>query len=927
MPPKFRELTLAELDELVDHYPFTRRIDSVHMHHTWRPRRADYRGEPTIDGMWRYHTKTNGWSDIAQHLTIAPTGTVWLGRDWNQAPSSAKRFNGNGEAGPFMFEIVGDFDVGREPLDGPQREAVVHVIAKIRERFALPATALRFHNEMNSGKSCPGTSVDKAAILAEVEREIGVIRSTRRAVRGFRWADSQYEADVARARSIVSEFRVARGPAPANEDEELAESAGGEAAGMRGSGLTPDRLAALRGHVVSMRNGAFTTHGEMPTAARDVDAIFERAIPDWWRTSAPGRPLRLMLWAHGGLTDEGAGLTIAAKQAEWWKRNGVYPLFFVWETGFLDALEQLFSQRDRALRGARDFWDWTTDPGIEAAARALGIPGIWGAMKDNAARASAVGGAARHVGERLAAFCRTAGQAGGVEIFAAGHSAGSIFHAHFLPVALAAGMPAVRELFLLAPAIRVDAFKRTLLPLVGTQVRKLTMLTMTEALERADSVGPYRKSLLYLVGNALEGGAGHSPILGLQESVRADRDLSALFALDGGPQRDAQVVWSDGSDPGSAREASTSRSHGAFDDNRASMNTLAYRMGVVDGLHDFPTDQRFIAPAAVVSSGGRPAPTGAGGRRLAVCIGIDAYPDPRYVLGGCVADARAWQAALEARGFEVRACHDAQATRAGIVAALTDVVGGSRPGDVLALQFAGHGTQLNDLDGDEEDAIDEAFVPYDFANGGYLLDDDLWGVFAAVPDGVALTCFFDCCHSGTITRVMGLPPPPLPPGARARYMKPTDEMNAAHRAFRSRQARAVTPRASRDRQAMRTVVFAACQDDQVAYELGGHGEFTKRALPILQQGGVLTNAQFADAVVQAFGAAPRQMPRLDCPDAARTLVLLGPLTGGRPAVVAPPSSGTPAPSVGPAPLAPGPFDRAGIALRLREVADLIDAGR
>ena len=47
------------------------------------------------------------------------------------------------------------------------------------------------------------------------------------------------------------------------------------------------------------------------------------------------------------------------------------------------------------------------------------------------------------------------------------------------------------------------------------------------------------------------------------------------------------------------------------------------------------------------------------GARRALCVGIDQYDAP-YQLGGCVNDARSWQAALEKRGFEVRALHDAR---------------------------------------------------------------------------------------------------------------------------------------------------------------------------------------------------------------------------------------------------------------------------
>ncbi|HKS26487.1 MAG TPA: caspase family protein [Pyrinomonadaceae bacterium] len=165
MPRPFRRLTLAEFADLLERFPFTRKINAVHMHHTWKPQRRDYRGLPTIEGMWRYHTVNLGWSDIAQHITIAPDGAIWTGRGWNEPPASASGHNGNRSAGPFMFEMIGDFDAGRDPFGSPQREVVLEVIARVQARFDLPVGSLRFHNQMSS-KTCPGLTISYADILA-----------------------------------------------------------------------------------------------------------------------------------------------------------------------------------------------------------------------------------------------------------------------------------------------------------------------------------------------------------------------------------------------------------------------------------------------------------------------------------------------------------------------------------------------------------------------------------------------------------------------------------------------------------------------------------------------------------------------------------------------------------------------------------------
>ena len=172
MPKPFHQLSLDQFVELLETFPFERRIESVHMHHTWRPNHSQYKGLSTIDSMWEYHTQTKGWSDIAQHISIAPDGTIWTGRSWNQAPASATGFNGNSSAGPFMFETIGDFDRGKDLFEGAQKATVLGVIAHVQKRFGLKPETLRFHNMM-SEKSCPGSAIDYETTLREVAEVAG----------------------------------------------------------------------------------------------------------------------------------------------------------------------------------------------------------------------------------------------------------------------------------------------------------------------------------------------------------------------------------------------------------------------------------------------------------------------------------------------------------------------------------------------------------------------------------------------------------------------------------------------------------------------------------------------------------------------------------------------------------------------------------
>lgn len=1013
MPVPFVRLSIDEFADLLGRFQFTRQIVQVHMHHTWEPNHRSWRGLASVQAMRDFHVRSNGWSDIAQHVTIAPDGGIWTGRSWNRAPASSSGFNGNGTVGPFMFETVGNFDRGFDRLEGPQLDAVLQVIARVQLRFGLRADALRFHRQLNSPKTCPGSAVDYDMIVDRVK----AVREAIKAGSGARdlavgaaaaGADGPFSVTSLAVSQLLQTLGSgvadgtmdsaaaeppdsgmdARAVTILTSDRDVGRPAPARAATRGAPPLTPEMLNALRPHVVNLSQGEFSRAGRFRTEPGDVDAIFEEHLPRARaEAGARGEPLRLLFFAHGGLVDEDSGLRIAHGQMEWWKANRVYPVFFTWETGLMATIGQLLggSRRELPRAAARDLWDHTTDPLIETTARALGGDKIWGGMKWSAERASAPGGGARYVAERLAEFLKVGAPSGTapVELHAVGHSAGSIFHAHFLNAVLEEKPDArVTTLSLLAPAVRVDEFQQRLAGLIGDgrPIESCALFTMARDWEEADDCGKvYRKSLLYLVSRALES-RRDTPILGLETSLRADPAMRRFFGLDGAPGSGGEVVWSV-TERADGRAASGARAHGAFDNDAPTMNAVLRRVLGADeataivGLPAAVVAARALAADAVVlppeldfvraldaapsaMAEGTPAwsngegalepettPTaaeeapveemgavgpgeeGAGdraqraGRRRALCVGIDSYPDAP--LAGCVADARAWASTLRRLDFEIAGpLLEGAATRQAILDALQAMVAGSRAGDVLVFQYAGHGTQVPDVDGDDDgDGKDEALVPVDYASGAFVIDDDLRNVIAKLPAGVNLTCFIDCCHSGTVTRVFGRESaePELPPGTRARFLKATPAMKDAHRAFRASNP---TPRAPKAlRTAMREVVFSACLPTEVAYESDGHGDFTVRATELLRRGiRGMTHAAFQKAVLGAFGTSPRQHPLLDCAPAGETRVLLQPIAAARPAD---------RPADRPAPVAAPPAgyqSRLDLAHDLRRIADQLAEG-
>jgi len=933
----FHRLTLDEFQELLAQVRLQREVDSVHLHHTWKPRHADFNGVDTIIGMWRFHTQTNGWSDIAQHLSIDPDGGCWTGRHWDRPPASASGHNGSSVSGPFMIEMIGDFDSGQDPFEDPQRHTALSVLALLLDRFDLPTSSIRFHNQMST-KTCPGTSIDRPALLSEVEAMRGARRAVTPAGRSP-FSSADVESSLFRAMAFMSAAAAAvpgsrapfdvvtetLGAEPTESDEiatrgraRLAESALEEAARQARDvdvTLTPAVKESLKPYVVNLRRGKFSSEGEFTTTKEEVDAIFDVHLPKALAT-AGGRPLHIVFYAHGGLVGEKDGLGVALKHVDWWRANGVYPIYFVWETDLLSSiitviLAELGIQRT-AARDALDFFDNQ----IEDAARRVHANRFWADMKHVAELASALDGGARFVAKRIGDFCKTHGTA--VKVHAVGHSAGSNFHGFFLPPCLDAGVPRIETLQFLAPAITVDGFFATLAPKLGS-IGPLTMFTMKDSFEQDDNCKRvYNKSLLYLIHKALED-QRETDLLGLEISVRRDLRLRRFFGLEGTPSpKGNEVVWS--VTTGDRRSSSESTSHGGFDDDPATMNSVLRHLLGLKGSDDVA--QEFVQPvrradveawtdgaaavldraagvavsqpAAPPSRGPQPstAPAGGRGARRALCVGINNYR--RSPLRGCVADAERWAATFQALGFVLEpTIPETQATAQRILSALRDLVRRSQAGDVVAFQFAGHGTTLPDRSGDEaggdSPGQDEALCPYDFTEGQFIVDDELAEVFDDAGDrGVAVTSFIDCCHSGSITRLGEGPATDdtaRSADERPRFVEATPSEIARH-LERRRGRRAGRGATGRSRAAQRDVLFSACRSVEVAWESNQQGDFTRLATPILREAGQSTHGALLQQIAAAFGANPRQHPELH-PAGASGHLLFGGSAGGFASTAAP----------------------------------------
>lgn len=281
-----------------------------------------------------------------------------------------------------------------------------------------------------------------------------------------------------------------------------------------------DSNLAYQHSVVMGDNGRVTrylTEDEQPRNLQQQCYV----LPDaWFRSHADLPRKRLVIYAHGGLNKEADAIKRASAMGRYFIGNGCYPIFLVWKTGLLESLRGILAGKDDehpALAGG--YISDATDFLIEKTARVAARP-IWSEMKSNAELAFQ----ARRGGDQLLdALCGLAATWGkDFELHVVGHSAGSIILGHMLN-ALNKRMldqkdnglaQRVTTLSLFAPACTV-AFANDSYAKYPELMKRLHLDILSDKVERADNVAQiYRKSLLYLVSNALEADV-HTPILGL----------------------------------------------------------------------------------------------------------------------------------------------------------------------------------------------------------------------------------------------------------------------------------------------------------------------------------------------------------------------------------------------------------------------------
>ena len=177
----FTLFSIQEFENYIKNLKVGRTVLYIQQHHTYSPNYNLCTNSNQLElqkGMKNHHVNTNGWSDIGQHFSTFPDGSIATGRSIESSPACIYGFNSNA----ICIENVGNFDTGNDVMTLLQKETIIKMTAILCTKFNIPVSSDRivYHHwfnlssgERNNGtggnKSCPGTAFFGGNKVADCE--------------------------------------------------------------------------------------------------------------------------------------------------------------------------------------------------------------------------------------------------------------------------------------------------------------------------------------------------------------------------------------------------------------------------------------------------------------------------------------------------------------------------------------------------------------------------------------------------------------------------------------------------------------------------------------------------------------------------------------------------------------------------------------
>jgi hypothetical protein len=250
---------------------------------------------------------------------------------------------------------------------------------------------------------------------------------------------------------------------------------------------------------------------------------------------------------------------------------------------------------------------------------------------------------------------------------------------------------------------------------------------------------------------------------------------------------------------------------------------------------------------------------------ISIHIGLNSI-DPKHYNGNDGKlknpenDARAMRQLADGLGFEATTILTKDATASRVLAELFQASQQLENGDTLFISYAGHGSQIPDLNKEENDGFDETWVLYD----RMLIDDELYNAWSKFESGVRVVVLSDSCHSGTISRMINIDEitsSVYKDNGMFRCLTPQDAMAAFEKnedLYKS--IKFSVPREVKQEITSSVLLISGCQDNQQSSDGVRNGLFTSKFLQTWNGGNFNGNYKALHAQIKT------QMPSIQSPN-------------------------------------------------------------
>ena len=286
-------------------------------------------------------------------------------------------------------------------------------------------------------------------------------------------------------------------------------------------------------------------------------------------------------------------------------------------------------------------------------------------------------------------------------------------------------------------------------------------------------------------------------------------------------------------------------------------------------------------------------------RAISLHIGLNGVSAAAYAgwdgpLAACEFDANDMAAIARSKDMDATVLLTKKATRAAVLGAMRSAAKALGDGGFFFVSYSGHGGQVPDVTGEEEDKKDETWCLYD----GQLIDDELYFELSRFAAGVRILVLSDSCHSGTVTRAALMPQATIP-SQRPKLMPESVAMRTYrdHQKFYDDLQKGVAQAAGKppvDPDAAiaqvaasgrlsaivqkfdpAVILISGCQDNQTSMDGEHNGAFTEQLLKVWNQGSFEGNYAHFHARIRA------RMPATQSPNLF-TLGAAGPFLAQQP---------------------------------------------